>query len=140
MLIARTDFSNSEWNGIISLGGLDLSRHGLDRDSRSRHKKKSVSTVEIFSTVQKPSLDSLDYSKNQDFSIFVEISIESLDLDSLKKDISTVEIFSTVWKTTSRRVDTPNLRDNAHLFGLIWTSSNKIADFIWTRSQGRGEC
>jgi hypothetical protein len=29
--------------------------------------------------------------------------------------------------------------DNTHLFGLIWTSSNKIADFIWTRSQARGE-
>ncbi len=44
-------------------GGLDLSRSCLDR-------------------VQKPSLDNLDYPKNWHFSIFVEISIESLDLDS----------------------------------------------------------
>ena len=67
-----------------------MSRHGLDRDSRSRQfekvnldvmdnldtLKKLVSTLRMFSTVQKPSLDSLDYSKNRDFSIFVEILIE----------------------------------------------------------------
>jgi hypothetical protein len=89
--------------GFCSLGGLDLSRLGLDRHSRSRQfekvdldvtdnldtLKKLVSTLRTFSTVQKPSLKSLDYSKNRDFSIFVEISIETLDLDSLKKLIST---------------------------------------------------
>ncbi len=95
---------------IISLGGLDLSQHGLDQDSRSRQfekvdldvkdnlntLKKLVSTLRTFSTVQKPSLDSPDYSKNQDFSIFVEISIESLDLDSLKRSISMWWIISTL--------------------------------------------
>ncbi len=34
-------------------GGLDLSGRDLDRDSRSRHFKKSILTVEIFSTVKK---------------------------------------------------------------------------------------
>ena len=58
--------------------------------------KNDISTVEIFSTVQKPSLDSLDYSKNQDFSIFVEISIETHDLDVEKVSVSTWWIISTL--------------------------------------------
>ena len=62
---------------ITKGGGLDWSRHGLDRDLDLDAKKKSVSTRWTFSTVQKPSLDSLDYSKNWDFSIFVEISIST---------------------------------------------------------------
>ncbi len=85
-----------------------MSRHGLDRDSRSRQfekvnldvmdnldtLKKLVSTLRMFSTVQKPSLDSLDYSKNRDFSIFVEISIESLDLKSL--DLESLDLDSLI--------------------------------------------
>jgi hypothetical protein len=97
-------------SSFFKVGGLDLSRRDLDRDLNLDAKKKSVSTVEIFSTVWKMTsrqfekwhldsrdfLDSLDYSKNRDFSIFVEISspkkvsLDSRDfLDSLKNDIST---------------------------------------------------
>jgi hypothetical protein len=78
-----TVMATCDWDAS-SLGGLDLSRHGLDRDSRSWQfekvmdnldtLKKLVSTLRTFSTVQKSSLDSLDsldYSKNRDFLIFV---------------------------------------------------------------------
>jgi hypothetical protein len=41
---------NSLW-GKSKVGGLDLSRRDLDRDLNLDAKKKSVSTVEIFSTV-----------------------------------------------------------------------------------------
>jgi len=72
---------------FFSLGGLDLSRQfekvDLDGMDNLDTLKKLVLTLRTFSTVQKPSLDSLDYSKNWDFSIFVEISIESLDLDMM---------------------------------------------------------
>ena len=38
---------------MAKVGGLNLSRRDLNRDSRSRHRKKSVSTVEKISTVSK---------------------------------------------------------------------------------------
>ncbi len=75
-----------------------MSRSCLNRESRSPQFEKGlldsrdfldslkndISTIKIFSTVQKPSLDSLDYPKI-DF---------CLDLDSLKKDILTCQDIS----------------------------------------------
>jgi hypothetical protein len=43
----------SHLNKKSKVGGLDLSRRDLNRDSRSQHRKKSVSTVEKISTVSK---------------------------------------------------------------------------------------
>ncbi len=78
-----------------SPGGLDLSRHGLNRDSRSRRFskvdlgmmdildgfQKLVSTWKTFSTVQKTKSWQGLSSK---ISIFFEISMETLDLDTFK--------------------------------------------------------
>jgi hypothetical protein len=58
---------------MLSIGTLDLNISKTD-----------ISTVEKISTVQKPSLNSLGYPKNQDFSISVEILIQI--------SISTVQI------------------------------------------------
>jgi hypothetical protein len=80
---------------IFRLGGLDLSRHGLDRDSRSRRFskvdldlmdildgfQKLVSTWRTFSTAQKTKSQ---HGLCPKISIFVKISIETLDLDTFK--------------------------------------------------------
>ncbi len=50
--------------------------------------KNHVSTVEIFSTVQNPSLDSLDYPKILIYLDFCQCLDRDLNLVSLKKDIS----------------------------------------------------
>ena len=79
---------------IFSLGGLDLSRRGLDRDSRSR-RQKSISLYvmdnldgfqKLVSTIEKSRLRFLDlvsmrsaktvlFSRDQDFSRQIEISV-----------------------------------------------------------------
>ncbi len=94
---------------ICKVGGLDLSRRDLDRDLDLDAKKKSVSTVEIFSTVWKTTSRQSRFSrqfKNQVSTVSTTLKIEisrflsrsrrqkkvSLDsrdfLDSLKNDIS----------------------------------------------------
>ncbi len=66
------------------VGGLDLSRRDLDaKKSKSRQSrfsrqvlKTGLDAMDVLDS-SKPSLDSLDYSKNWDFLIFVEISIST---------------------------------------------------------------
>ncbi len=83
------DIQSAIWTGIelqrkpIKGRGLDLSQLWLNWESLSWQFEKGHLDS------SKTKSHSLDYPKNQDFSIFVEISIESLDIDSLKKDIST---------------------------------------------------
>ncbi len=57
--------------GWSKVGGLDLSRRDLDRDLDLDVKKKSVSTVEIFSTSFK------NWSRRPKVSNFVEIEIST---------------------------------------------------------------
>jgi hypothetical protein len=66
---------------LIKVGGLDLSRRDLDRDLDLDVKKKSVSTVEIFSTSFK------NWSRRPKVLIFVEISIE-ISISTPKKSQS----------------------------------------------------
>ncbi len=121
-----------------------MSRSCLDWESRSRQFEKRHldsrgfldSLKNNISTVRKPSLDSLDYPKNWDFLIFVEISIVSLDLDNLKNDISTVEIFSTVWKTTSllfeNQVSTVSITLKIEISWFLLRSQSRVSiSTIW---------
>jgi hypothetical protein len=77
------------------LGGLDLSQHGLDRDSWSRRfSKVDLDMMDILNGFQKLVLTWRTFSIVQKtksrhglcpkISFFVEISIETLDLDTFK--------------------------------------------------------
>ena len=70
-------------------GGLDLSRRGLDRESRSLHMEKVSLDSRDFKQFEKWYLDKSQQSLCYKVSIFIFVSIETLDLNTLKKDIST---------------------------------------------------
>ncbi len=82
-------------------GGLNLSRHGLDRDSRSRHFYKS------FSTALKSRSRRTLCSK---ISIFVKISIETLNLDTYKSRSQLSRKSRQVSKSWSRQIETSRSR------------------------------
>ncbi len=63
--------------------------------------------------------------------IRVGVSIESLDLGSLKKDILTVEIFSTVWKRTSRQSRFSRQFEKGHLSS--WDFLNSLKNDIFDK-------
>ncbi len=84
---------------VISIETLDL-----DIWKKPYH----VLTVEIFSTVQNPCLDSLHYPKILIYLYFCWCLDLNLDLDSLKKDISTdreISISITFWSRYLDRRD-----------------------------------
>jgi hypothetical protein len=58
--------------GFSKLGGLDLSRRGLDRDSRSRRQK---SIKKVLDLVSMRSANTVFFSRDRDFSRQIEISV-----------------------------------------------------------------
>ncbi len=125
-------------NFFLSVGGLDLSWHAFDRDSRSRHiknrhlncrenldcSKTDISTVEKISTAQKPSLDSFNHPKNQDFSIFVKISI--------KISISTVQKPTSRLSRKSWQFEKGHLDVSRHLnLYLDWSQLSRLPGLLF---------
>ncbi len=85
------------------LGGLDLSRHGLDRDSRSRHwQRAGLDSRDFLDSLKNDistNLDNFYAIKSWFVSIFIFVSIETLDLDTGREPVSTVEKISTLQKS-----------------------------------------
>ena len=82
------------------LGGLDLSRHGLDRDSRSRHwERAGLDSRDFLDSLKNDistNLDNFYAIKSRFVSIFIFVSIETLDFDICREPVSTVEKISTL--------------------------------------------
>ncbi len=122
---SKPAISKVRWKQKFKVGGLDLSRRDLDRDLDLDVKKKSVSTVEIFSTSFK------NWSRRS--------------LDTKKKSVSTVEKISTSFKNWSRRdgrsrsrsrlvstVETPKLKQNTFIIFVVDFLGGKYL-IIWLR-------
>ena len=96
----------------------------------SRHFEKGhLDCQKILDSLKNDILTNLNevYSiKSQFVSIFIFVSIETLDRDTLKKDISTVKKFMTVWKMTFWQISTKSMLYSLDLSRFLSLSQSRL--------------
>ncbi len=102
----------------------------LNRDTWSRHfEKRHLDCQKILDSLKNDILTNLNkvYAiKSQFVSIFIFVSIETLDRDTLKKDISTVKKFMTVWKMTFWQISTKSMLYSLDLSRFLSLSQSRL--------------